>query len=186
MTDIWSRLKSCRQAQGNARITSLFDADADRATAFSTRADVLLFDWSKTMIDADARDLLLDLARNADVVARREAMFGGEKINETEGRAVLHTALRNLSGSVSVDGQDVMPQVRQTYDRMAAFANDVRSGAFAGQGGKITDVVNAKWEEMEPTPSNIKGLKGKYFQGVLKASKELIAVLDVEEVLSED
>lgn len=51
---------------------------------------------------------------------------------------------------------------------------------------KITDVVNAKWEEMEPTPSNIKGLKGKYFQGVLKASKELIAVLDVEEVLSED
>lgn len=51
---------------------------------------------------------------------------------------------------------------------------------------KITDVVNAKWEEMEPTPSNIKGIKGKYFQGVLKASKELIAVLDVEEVLSED
>ncbi|MDB6180606.1 glucose-6-phosphate isomerase [Paracoccus fistulariae] len=142
MTDIWSRLKSCRQAQGDTSITSLFDADADRATAFSTRADGLLFDWSKTMIDADARDLLLDLARNADVVARREAMFGGEKINETEGRAVLHTALRNLSGSVSVDGQDVMPQVRQTHDRMAAFANDVRSGAFAGQGGKITDVVN--------------------------------------------
>lgn len=142
MTDIWTRLKSHRQAQGDRRITDLFDADLDRARAFCTEADGMVFDWSKTMIDTDARDLLAELAEDADVAGRREAMFTGEKINETEGRAVLHTALRNLRGSVTVDGQDVMPAVRETHDRMADFARDVRSGAFTGQGGKITDVVN--------------------------------------------
>lgn len=130
MTDIWSRLKSHRQAQGDSRITDLFDADSDRARTFCTEADGMVFDWSKTMIDADARDLLVELAEGADLAARREAMFAGEKINETEGRAVLHTALRNLRGSVTVDGQDVMPAVRETHDRMADFARDVRSGAF--------------------------------------------------------
>ena len=142
MTDIWTRLKSHRQAQGETRITDLFDADPARARAFATQADGLVFDWSKTMIDADARDLLVELAEGADVAARREAMFAGETINETEGRAVLHTALRNLRGSVTVDGRDVMPAVRETHDRMADFARDVRSGAFTGQGGTITDVVN--------------------------------------------
>lgn len=142
MTDIWTRLKSYRKAQGDARIEDLFDQDSGRASSFSTSADDLLFDWSKTMIDAEARDLLVELAQSAKVETRREAMFSGEKINETEGRAVLHTALRNLSGSVTVDGQDVMPEVRKTHERMSAFANDVRSGAFKGQGGKITDVVN--------------------------------------------
>ncbi|MFC3168687.1 glucose-6-phosphate isomerase [Paracoccus fontiphilus] len=142
MTDIWSRLKSHRQAQGDSRIGDLFDADPARALAFCTDADGMVFDWSKTMIDAGARDLLVELAEGADLAGRREAMFTGRKINETEGRAVLHTALRNLRGSVTVDGQDVMPSVRETHDRMADFARDVRSGAFKGQGGKITDVVN--------------------------------------------
>ncbi|MBU3029896.1 glucose-6-phosphate isomerase [Paracoccus marinaquae] len=142
MTDIWTRLKSHRQAQGELRITDLFDADPARAEAFSTSADDLVFDWSKTVIDAGARDLLLDLARGAEVEARREAMFSGARINETEGRAVLHTALRNLAGSVTVDGQDVLPAVRETHARMADFARQVRSGAYRGQGGPITDVVN--------------------------------------------
>ncbi|RJE81388.1 glucose-6-phosphate isomerase [Paracoccus sp. JM45] len=142
MSDSWNLLKSHRQSQGDTRIDGLFAADASRATDYCTNADGLVFDWSKTSIDAKARDLLLDLARNAKVEDRREAMFTGEKINETEGRAVLHTALRNLSGSVTVDGQDVMPAVRDTYARMAAFSRDVRSGAFTGQGGKITDIVN--------------------------------------------
>ena len=142
MTDIWTRLKSHRQAQGDSRISDLFDADPNRASTFCTTADGMVFDWSKTLIDAGARHLLMALAEGADVAARREAMFTGEKINETERRAVLHTALRNLRGSVVVDGQDVMPAVRETHDRMADFARDVRSGAFTGQGGKITDVVN--------------------------------------------
>ncbi len=94
MTALWNRLKDHRKAQGSGRIEALFDAD--RATDYRVQADGLTFDYSKTMIDAGARDLLLELA--APVAARRDAMFAGEKINETEGRAVLHTALRNLAG----------------------------------------------------------------------------------------
>ncbi|WP_410218228.1 glucose-6-phosphate isomerase [Paracoccus sp. (in: a-proteobacteria)] len=142
MSDIWNRLQSCRNDQGETRIEALFAADAQRATTFSNSADGLVFDWSKTMIDAQARDLLLDLARSAGLEERREAMFAGERINETEGRAVLHTALRNLTNSVTVDGRDVMPEVRETHDRMADFARQVRNGSFAGQGGRITDIVN--------------------------------------------
>jgi len=142
MSEIWNRLSSHRAGQGETRIDTLFAADPQRASAFSTHADGLVFDWSKTMIDGQARDLLLELARNAGVEARREAMFNGDRINETEGRAVLHTALRNLSGSVIVDGRDVMPQVRATHERMSDFARQVRDGGFAGQGGAITDVVN--------------------------------------------
>ncbi|MEE2861902.1 MAG: glucose-6-phosphate isomerase [Pseudomonadota bacterium] len=142
MSDIWNRLSAHRKAQGDRRIDALFADDADRAAACTTRADGLVFDWSKTMIDKDARDLLIKLAGDAGVEARRDAMFAGERINETEGRAVLHTALRNLSGSVTVDGQDVMPAVRKTHARMSDFARKVRDGSFTGQGGRITDVVN--------------------------------------------
>lgn len=142
MNDIWTRLKAHRAAQDTARIDDLFDADPARARDFCVEADELVFDYSKTMIDADVRGLLLELAQDARIEERREAMFTGERINETEGRAVLHTALRNLSGSVVVDGQDVMPAVRATHERMSAFARDVRSGAYRGQGGRITDIVN--------------------------------------------
>ena len=140
MTTIFSALIQHRQAQGDLHILDLFAADPDRATTFSTSADGLVLDWSKTAIDAGARDLLLDLA--APVAARREAMFTGQRINETEDRAVLHTALRNLQGSVTVDGQDVMPAIRATHARMSDFARAVRDGSFTGQGGRITDVVN--------------------------------------------
>ncbi|AUH34053.1 glucose-6-phosphate isomerase [Paracoccus tegillarcae] len=138
----WNKLKSYRAAQGDLRITELFDADHTRATGFCAEAEGMVFDYSKTLIDTEARDLLLALADNADLASRREAMFTGEKINETEGRAVLHTALRNLSGSVTVDGADVMPEVRAIHERMSDFARAVRNGSFAGQGGAITDVVN--------------------------------------------
>ncbi|MTH64661.1 glucose-6-phosphate isomerase [Paracoccus shanxieyensis] len=140
MTDIWNRLAEHRRAQGDLRIQALFDADPNRAAAFSTQADGLVLDWSKTAIDAAARALLVDLA--APVAARRDAMFAGERINETEDRAVLHTALRNMDGSVMVDGRDVMPEVRDTHARMRDFATRVRDGSFAGKGGKITDVIN--------------------------------------------
>ncbi len=140
MTDIWNRLAAHRRSQGDLRIEHLFHADPGRAEAFTTQADGLVFDWSKTLIDARARDLLLDLAQ--PVAARRDAMFRGDRINETEDRAVLHTALRNLQGAVTVDGRDVMPHVRETHDHMRDFAARVRDGRFAGQGGKITDVIN--------------------------------------------
>ena len=102
MTDIWTRLKSHRQAQGETRITDLFDADPARARAFATQADGLVFDWSKTMIDADARDLLVELAEGADVAGRREAMFAGEHVNITEDRPVEHTAERGEGNKDSV------------------------------------------------------------------------------------
>lgn len=117
--------------------------DEARATAFTAQSGDMVFDYAKTNIDAEGRTLLIDLLDTAGVAAKRDAMFAGERINETEGRAVLHTALRNLDGDpVRVDGVDVMPGVLRTLDLMSDFATQVRDGSFAGQGGKITDVVN--------------------------------------------
>jgi len=138
---LWDRLEE-KQAQVSDRpILSLFNGG--RAEMFSACLDDMLFDYSKTNIDGETLDLLLELAAKADVSGRRDAMFAGEKINETEGRAVLHTALRNLDGApVLVDGVDVMPDILATLGRMEEFANAVRGGWFKGQGGAITDVVN--------------------------------------------
>ena len=112
---MWNQLKAYRATVADRSILSLFEADAERAAAFSASFGDLLFDFSKTTIDAGALDLLLQLARDAGVAERRDAMFSGKKINETEGRAVLHTALRNLDGGpVVVDGADVMPEVLAT------------------------------------------------------------------------
>ena len=138
----WTRLDQLKGAATARPILSLFD-DPDRASGFSAGFDGMLFDYSKTAIDHVTRQALLDLAQAADLQARRAAMFAGEKINETEGRAVLHTALRAQGDAViMVDGQDVMPQVRRTLARMDSFATDLRSGRIKGQGGTITDVVN--------------------------------------------
>ena len=141
MNNTWDALHDHQAAVTGRSLLSLFETP-DRAAAFSVRADGMLFDYSKTNIDARGRGLLLDLATAAGVAEKREAMFAGARINDTEGRAVLHTALRNLDASVIVDGRDVMPDVRATYARMQAFAADVREGRMRGQGGKITDVVN--------------------------------------------
>ncbi|MDM7458569.1 MAG: glucose-6-phosphate isomerase, partial [Paracoccus sp. (in: a-proteobacteria)] len=142
MTDIWTRLRALHAERADTRIEALFAGDPDRAERRSISAEGLVFDYSKTLLDDELVATLLDLARASRIEARREAMFTGARINETEDRAVLHTALRNLEGSVSVDGQDVMPAVRETHARMSAFARDLRAGRIKGQGGTITDVVN--------------------------------------------
>ncbi len=122
-------------------ILDLFDAK--RAEDFSVRAGDMLFDYSKTNIDSATRDALIDLLETRGVAEKRQAMFDGAAINDTEGRAVLHTALRNLDGGpVTVDGEDVIAGVRDTLAKMESFARDVRSGTYTGQGGKITDVIN--------------------------------------------
>ena len=141
MTTRFDALRQHWAASSGKTIADHF-ATQGRAADFSTRHGEMLFDFSKTQIDAQALDLLVKLAEGAGVAAKREAMFSGAKINETEGRAVLHTALRNLSASVVVEGKDVMPEVRAIHARCEAFARDVREGRFTGQGGKITDVVN--------------------------------------------
>ena len=143
MTMVWKALARQFALVKERRILTLFD-DSGRAGEFSARADGMLFDYSKTNIDATARALLIELAEKANLAKRRDAMFSGEKINATEGRAVLHTALRNLDGGpVLVDGVDVMPGVFETLDRMEAFSEAIRSGAIQAAGGEqFSDVVN--------------------------------------------
>lgn len=138
---MWTTLKNHHATVADRRFETL--VDSARAADFSAQAGDMLFDYAKTNIDADARALLIELLENTGVAAKRDAMFAGAAINETEGRAVLHTALRNLDGGpVVVDGADVMPGIKDTLDRMSGFANAVRDGRFVGQGGKITDVIN--------------------------------------------
>ncbi|MES2146187.1 MAG: glucose-6-phosphate isomerase [Pseudomonadota bacterium] len=138
----WQGLKDHHAKVAARPIMELFGT-GDRAAGFSVRADGMLFDYAKTNIDGGTRDRLLALAEGTGVAAKRAAMFGGEKINLTEGRAVLHVALRAGDDVViEVDGKDVLPDVRRIRAACGGFARDVRSGVFKGQGGRITDVVN--------------------------------------------
>ncbi len=138
---MWEKLKKHHESVKDRRFETMLD-DA-RALDFTAALGDMRLDYSKTNIDDDGRALLIDLLDQTGVAAKRDAMFSGAKINETEGRAVLHTALRNLDGAaIDVDGADVMPDVIATLDRMDTFATHVRNGSYTGQGGAITDVVN--------------------------------------------
>ena len=117
-------------------LRSLFAADPNRFDNFSVRFDDLFIDFSKEKIDGEALDALFNVARDADVAGAREAMFGGKNWNLTEGRAVLHMALRG--GADAPAGDDV----NATLDRFLAFAEDVRSGRYAAKAGTFTDVIN--------------------------------------------
>ncbi len=141
--DPWTTLSNLHDSTKDRSILSLFD-DPERFENYSARCGDLLFDYSKTNMDDAVKQALLELARSTGVEARRDTMMSGEKINETEGRAVLHTALRNLDGDgIMVDGEDVMPGVMQTLDQMRTFADGIRSGAIAASNGAaFTDVVN--------------------------------------------
>ncbi|MEC8667351.1 MAG: glucose-6-phosphate isomerase [Pseudomonadota bacterium] len=139
---MWSDIEKRGRAALTRDMTEMFES-GDRVGCFNVTFGDLLFDYSKTQMSEDDREALLTLARQAKLAEKRDAMFNGHRINETEGRAVLHTALRNLSGrSIHVDGVDVMPGVLDTLTRMEHFAEAVRDGSFTGQGGAITDVVN--------------------------------------------
>ena len=142
MQDKWQSLRDHHARVKSRSILTLFQAQG-RAQNFSVRAGAMMLDYSKTNIDEAALGLLLELAEVSGVAGKRTAMFAGDRINDTEGRAVLHTALRTPEGvQLMVDGTDVMVGIHAIRARMTDFVNDVRSGAFAGQGGKITDVVN--------------------------------------------
>ncbi len=132
---MWDEVKRLAGPAQERGILALFDND-NRAAEFGLHAVGLLFDYSKTHLDEACRAALVKIADTAGVETRRDRMFGGDAINETEGRAVLHTALRNLDGGpVLVDGEDVMPEVRGTLDRMTRLAEEVRAS-------DVTDVVN--------------------------------------------
>ncbi|WP_371036453.1 glucose-6-phosphate isomerase [Rhodosalinus sp. FB01] len=139
----WDRLQALRAEAAGRRILDLFAADPDRAARFSARAGGMLFDYSKTAIDAEARAGLLDLAAGAGVAARARAMMAGAPVNATEGRSALHTALRDPDGPpLIVDGADVRPGIRSVLSRMERFAEEVRTGRFEAAGGAVADVVN--------------------------------------------
>jgi len=147
MTDVavlFDRLAELRRETEGLTLRKLFADDAERFARYSVKLDDLLFDYSKTHMTPEALELLLALARAADVEGRRDAMFAGEKINVTENRAVLHTALRAPEdASILVDGVDVMPEVLAERRKAADFADAVRAGVLEGATGeRFTDVVN--------------------------------------------
>jgi len=125
-------------------LKELFDKDPTRAEKFTVEAAGLFLDYSKNRITDETVKLLLELAEESGVAARRDAMFSGEKINITEKRAVLHVALRAPKGEkIIVDGEDVVPAVHEVLDKMAAFSERVRSGEWKGHTGKpIKNIIN--------------------------------------------
>lgn len=140
----WQALNKHFEEINQTRMSDLFASDAQRFKRFSLTLDDLLFDYSKHRITAETMDRLIKLAEEAELPRKIEAMFSGEKINLTEQRAVLHTALRNRGNRpVMVDGQDVMPQVNAVLRKMRSFSERVRSGDWKGADGRpISTVVN--------------------------------------------
>lgn len=140
----WQALKEHQQEMATQHMRDLFAHDLHRFDRFSIRLEDLLFDYSKNRISERTMNLLLELAKQAGLVAAIQAMYSGQKINQTEERAVLHIALRNRSNHpILVDGQDVMPDINRVLEKMRRFSERVRSGSWRGYTGKvITDVVN--------------------------------------------
>ncbi|BAJ28529.1 MULTISPECIES: glucose-6-phosphate isomerase [Kitasatospora] len=143
-TPQWAALGKHRAELDGQHLRGLFAADPDRGTRYTLRVGDLYVDYSKNLVTDRTLDLLRDLAAATGVAELRDAMFRGEKINTTEDRAVLHTALRAPRGAVvEVDGENVVPAVHAVLDRMAAFSDRIRSGEWTGHTGKrIRNVVN--------------------------------------------
>src|SRR5262245_14466292 len=140
----WKALQAHNQQIRATSLRDLFAQDPTRGERLAVEAEGLYFDYSKHRVTDETLRLLLQLAEESGLRARIEAMFRGEKINVTENRAVLHVALRAPKGEgIVVDGEDVVPQVHAVLDKMAAFADQVRSGAWLGHSGKrIRNVIN--------------------------------------------
>lgn len=140
----WKALEAHHQDVRELHLRDLFAQDPERGTRLTAQGAGLYLDYSKHRVTDETLRRLLALARERGVEARRDAMLRGERINVTEGRAVLHTALRQPRGAVvRMDGQDVVPDVHEVLDRVFAFAREVRSGQWRGfTGQRIRNVVN--------------------------------------------
>jgi glucose-6-phosphate isomerase len=140
----WQALSSHYSAIEPQQMREMFQKDPARFEKYSLQLDDLIFDFSKNRINAETINLLIALAKQAGLPARIEEMFAGKKINSTEHRAALHTALRNRSGHpVLVDGKDVMPKIQHVLELMRKFSDAVRDGEHRGYTGKsIRDIVN--------------------------------------------
>jgi len=140
----WQALEEHQKSLSRQHLRELFRDDEQRFARFSLKQGEILLDYSKNLITAETLSLLMQLAREVKLADWIEKMFAGEAINFTEGRAVLHTALRNRSSTpVLVDGKDVMPDVKRVLAHMREFSERVRNGTWLGYSGKrITDIVN--------------------------------------------
>jgi glucose-6-phosphate isomerase len=140
----WTALSDHRAKQRQVHLRDLFTTDPDRAARYTVQVGDLHIDYSKHLITDETLALLQELATATDVFGQRDAMFRGEKINTTEDRAVLHTALRAPRDAVvEADGENIVPEVHAVLDKMAVFADRVRSGEWTGHTGKrIKNVVN--------------------------------------------
>jgi glucose-6-phosphate isomerase len=140
----WKALQAHADKIRNQHLRELFQKDPKRGTRLTVEAEGIYLDYSKHRITDETVKLLLELAEQSGLRERIDAMFSGEKINITEKRAVLHTALRAPKDAViKVDGQNVVPEVHEVLDRMANFSDRVRSGAWKGFTGKrIANVIN--------------------------------------------
>jgi len=143
-TVAWEKLQKHFEEAKEFQMKELFSEDPKRFEKFSLQFNDILLDFSKNILTKETLTLLLELAKETNLKASIDSFFNGEKINQTEGRAVLHTALRNSSDrKVIVDGKDVMPEVQAVLDKMRIFSNDVISGSWRGYTGKaISDIVN--------------------------------------------
>ena len=140
----WKALEEHLESIRGEHLREIFAADPGRGDRLTAEAAGLFLDYSKNRVTDETIRLLLQLAEECGLRGKIDAMFRGDKINSTEGRAVLHVALRAPKGtSIVVDGQDVVPEVHAVLDKMAAFADRVRNGSWTGQTGKrIRAVVN--------------------------------------------
>ena len=142
-TQAWKALNN-HFAQNDFELRTLFQYNPERFNQFSVKRENYLFDFSKNLIDEKTFSLLQDLAAECHLKSAIEAMFSGEKINETEGRAVLHTALRDFSDQeILIDGENIKPKIKKVLDQMKTFSDKIISGHHKGFSGKeISDVVN--------------------------------------------
>src|ERR1700756_531925 len=140
----WQALERHYAEISGRHLRELFEADPDRGTRLTAEAAGIYLDYSKNRITDETLGLLLQLAEESELAGRRDAMFRGEHINVSEDRAVLHVALRMpREASLVVDGVDVVREVHEVLDRMAAFSEEVRSGSWRGHTGRrIRNVVN--------------------------------------------
>ena len=140
----WTKLEAHAHTFGTVHMRDLFASDPARFQRFSVRDGDFILDFSKNRISAETFDLLMELARACHLETWRDRMFAGERINCTENRAVLHTALRaQPDATILVDGINVMPQIKAVHDRMRVFSDRVRNGTWLGATGKpMRDIVN--------------------------------------------
>ena len=140
----WKSLKDHKNEIGEKHLRELFKNDPDRGKRMTVEAVGLFLDYSKNRINDESLNLLIQLAKDSGLKKSIDDMFSGKKINITENRAVLHTALRAPKGTeILVDGKDVVPGVHEVLDRMESFANLVRSGEWKGYTGKrIRNIIN--------------------------------------------